>query len=116
METEIDRLRRDIRIHGKDFTANDFNVYTHVHSLVRNLEKMGEIRCIGLAEKSTCGRRAKIYRAVNVKVESGRKPRPAIRKRKYESANLWASVYPELFTVPDFTGYRVSVRYNSLMI
>lgn len=100
--TNIDKLRRDIEIHGKDFTASDFDMYSHVYTTLGLLLKKGEIALVGYATDGTT-KPAKIFRAVKIKSPFERQLDKRIAP--------WVSVYPEFFREPTFTG---TVRKHTL--
>ena len=111
METEIDRLRRDIKIHGKTFLASDFKMHPHVHANLNKMVRLGEVVVIGEMEKFSGGRRPKIYAPTGIPAQIKRQA-----FRIHPKVAPWAAIYPDLFTLPDFTGYQMIVRRHVIPI
>lgn len=108
------KLRESIRGRTDSFVATDFEIEKAAHILNR-MYCDGEIG-IASYDKSKVGRPVKRYKIVKLReyrtAREQKVPVPRIEKVREIPlyAQLWASVYPDLFTVPDFSGYRQTVR------
>lgn len=104
-------LRERLRDITGTFKASDFSDVPSSHAILGKMARKGEIVTVS-------DRKPKVYKVGKLKDHKPRlAPKAIIAKReKVEPVplyvELWRAVYPDLFEIPNFTGYRSTVRQN----
>lgn len=109
---ETSKLRESIRGRTDTFVASDFDTDKAV-GILNKMRVEGEIEVAGY-DKGVSGQPVKRYKVVKLREFSAKRRCADIRKdmvsEKPMYVQLWSRVYPDLFRVPDFSGYKQTVR------
>lgn len=104
-------LRERLREHTGTFRAIDFADISSSHAIITKMVNSGEVLLVSYT-------RPKVYRVGKLKDHKPRLAPKAVYARKPKDepvplyVELWSKVYPELFKVPDFRGFKSTVRNN----
>lgn len=108
-------VRERLRTITGTFKASDFSDIKASHAIITKMVLKGEVILVSNI-------RPKVYKVGKLKSHAPRSAPKAvsIRRAKDETeplyVQLWRQVWPEFFRVPDFSGYRSTVRGNGLEI
>lgn len=107
---ETTKLRESLRGRTDTFVASDFD-YERAASILNKMRNEGEIEVYGY-DKGAHGQAVKRYKVVKLREFSVKRRTPSQERTSDKPLymQLWAKVYPDLFRVPDFSGYVQTVR------
>lgn len=108
-------LRESIRGRTGTFVASDFDA-DNAAGILNKMYIGGELEVCGF-DKGKNGRPVKRYKIVKLReFKMKREPKTPIVYRKDRPreiplyVQLWSLVYPDLFVLPDFSGYKQTLR------
>lgn len=111
---ETSKLRESIRGRVDLFMASEFE-YKSTACILNKMVRDSEIYIIGTT-KGAHNRPVSVYKVGTLKTEKVI-PKQGVRRDKIIKpkdtplyVQLWSKVYPDLFAIPDFSGYKQSVR------